>query len=108
MAFISNFYEFWGGTTKKKGSLLQNLRKKRFLLPNPGVTTSILKVSGLKLHSGGTERVTFFGAQSSLGGTRFSFEGAQPRKAYPVTQGLVMSFFWSSPIDVKRLYTELQ
>ena len=42
--------------------------KKQFLLANSGVITSILRVSGLELHFSGTEPVTFFGAQSSLGG----------------------------------------
>ena len=50
--------------------------KKMFLLTNSGVIASILGVSGLEVHSSGTERVTFFGAQTSLGGT-FSFRGAQ-------------------------------
>ena len=35
-AFIANFHNFWGETTKKKGSLLQNLRQKQFLLRNSG------------------------------------------------------------------------
>ena len=64
----ANFHEFRGKTTKK-GSLLQNLQKKQFLLTNSGVITSILGVSDLELHFSGTEPVTFFGAQFSLGGT---------------------------------------
>ena len=43
--------------------------KKQCLLTNSGVTASILGVSGLKLNSSGIELVTFFGAQTSLGGT---------------------------------------
>ena len=35
---------------------------------NSGVITSILGVPGLELHFSGTERVTFFWAQPSLGG----------------------------------------
>ena len=46
--------------------------KKSFLLTNSGVTSSILRVSGLELHSSSTEPVNFFGAQSLFGG------GAQP------------------------------
>ena len=65
----ANFYEFRGETTKKKGSLLQNLRKKQFLLTNSGVITStILGVSGLELHFSDTQPVIFFGAQVLLGG----------------------------------------
>ena len=68
-----------GVEPQKKGSLLQNLQKKKqFLLPNSGVTTSILKVSGLELHSSGTEPVTFFGAQSSLGGHDSLLGGHSP------------------------------
>ena len=43
--------------------------RKIVLLTNSGMITSILGVSGLELHCSGTEPVTFFGAQSSLGGT---------------------------------------
>ena len=43
---------------------------------------SVLRVSVLELHSNGTEPVTFFGAQSSLGGgAQFSIDGARPRNA---------------------------
>ena len=72
----ANFHEFCG-ETKKIRSLLQNLQKRHFLLTNSGVITSILGVSGLKLHSSGNELVTFFGAQSSLWGAQFSFGGVQ-------------------------------
>ena len=66
----ANFYEFWGESTKK-GSLLQNLPIKQFLLTNSGVITSVLGVSGLELHSSGTEpKITFHGAQSSFGRRR--------------------------------------
>ena len=57
----ANFHEFAGETTKK-------FAKKQLLLTNSGVITSILGVSGLELYSSGTKPVTFFGAQSSLGG----------------------------------------
>ena len=40
-----------------------------------GVITSILGVSGLELHFSGTEHVTFFWAQSSLGGNNSCLEG---------------------------------
>ena len=70
----ANFHKLQGETTKK-GSLLQNLQKKQFLLTNSGVITSILGVSGLELHFSGTKPVTFFGAQSSLGGHNFCFVG---------------------------------
>ena len=47
---------------QKKTGLIAKSAKKQFLLTNFGVTTSILGVSGLELHSSGTEPVTFFGA----------------------------------------------
>ena len=53
-----------------------------------GVITSTLGVSGLELHFSGTEPATFFGAQSSLGGTvlvwgaqAMIWGGARPRNA---------------------------
>ena len=49
--------------------------KKLFLLTNSGVTTIILGVSGLELHFSGTKPVTFFVAQSSLGGHNFRLGG---------------------------------
>ena len=70
----ANFYEFRSEITKN-GSLLQNLRKNSSWLTNSRVITSILEVSGLELHSSGTEPVTFFGGQFSLGGAQFSFGG---------------------------------
>ena len=82
----ANFHYFLGEITKKE-SFLQNLQKKQFLLTNSGVTTSILGVLGLELHSSGTEPVTFFGAKSLPGGAQFSFEakavisGARPQNA---------------------------
>ena len=39
------------------------------------MTTSILGVSGLEVHSSGTKPDTFFGAKSSLGRDQFSFGG---------------------------------
>ena len=42
---------------------------------------SILRVSGFELHSSGTEPVTFFGAQSSLGGYNSRLRGARTRNA---------------------------
>ena len=57
----ANFHEFRGEITKEKGSLLQNLQKNSFCLRMLGVITSILGVSGLKLHFSGTEPVSFFG-----------------------------------------------
>ena len=53
-------------------------KKKGFLLTNSGVTTSILRVYGLELHSSGTEPVTFFGAQSSLRGHNSCLGGMAP------------------------------
>ena len=63
---MHKFSQFLGWNHEKKGSLLQNLQKKQLLLTNSGVPISILRVSGLELHSSGTEPVTFLGAQSSL------------------------------------------
>ena len=83
----SIFHDFWGGTTKKKGSLSQNLQKKQFWLTNSRVTTNILRVSSLKLHFSGTELVTFLGHNprlegynSRLGGQGF---GMPPRGVGP-------------------------
>ena len=73
----TNFHDFWGGTTKKM-VFIPKSAKKQFLLKTSGVTTSILKVPGLELYSSGTEPVTFFGAQSSLGDAQFSFGGTAP------------------------------
>ena len=84
----ANFHEFWGETTKRKGSFLQNLQifakfaKKQFLLTNFGVITSILGVSGLELHSSDTEPVTFFGGTTRLGGTTLIW-GVRPWNAPP-------------------------
>ena len=74
----TNFHNFWGETTKKKVFIAKSA-KKQFLLTNSGVTTSILRVPGIELHSSGTEPNTFFGAQSSLWGAQFSFGGTAPK-----------------------------
>ena len=78
--FIANFHEIWGRPKKSSSSqkmykfpripgwTTKKSAKKQFLLTNSEVITSILGVLGLELHSSGTEPVTFFGAQSSLGG----------------------------------------
>ena len=58
---------------QKKRVLITESAKKQFLLTNSEVITSILGVSGLELHSSGNEPVTFFGAQSSLGGIIFAW-----------------------------------
>ena len=69
--------------------------KKLFLLTNYGVTTSILEVSGLELHFSGTAPVTFFGAQSSLGGDNSCLKGTSgdlgeqdPGMPPPIAPGL--------------------
>ena len=69
-----NIHNFWGETTQKR---VFNARsaKKQFLLTNSWMTTSIFVVSGLELHSSGTEPVNFFGAQFLLEGEQFSFGG---------------------------------
>ena len=59
------------------GLFIEKSTKKQFLLTNSGLVTSILKVSGLELHTNRTEPVNFFGAQSSLGRAQFSFGGLQ-------------------------------
>ena len=56
------------GVKTKKKNFTAKFAKERFLLTNSGEMISILEVSGLELHSSGTEPVTFFGAQSSFGG----------------------------------------
>ena len=70
----ANFHELWGETTKKR-VFITKLAKKQSLLTNFGVIISILGVSGLQLHSSGTEPVTFLGAQSSLGRHNSYFGG---------------------------------
>ena len=57
-----------GMKPQKKRFFVTKSAKKQFLLTNFGVITSILGVSGIELHSSGTDPVTFFEAQSSLGG----------------------------------------
>ena len=93
----TNFHDFWGGTTKKM-VFIPKSAKKQFLLKNSGMTTSILRVPGLELYSIGTEPVTFFGAQSSLGGAQFSFGGTAP-ECFPRGARPDEVLFWSSPID---------
>ena len=61
---------------KKKKVCITKSAKKLFLHTNSGVITSILEVSSLEMHSSGTELVTFFGAQSSLGVHNFRLGGA--------------------------------
>ena len=56
------------GRNHKNMRLCYKSAKKQFLLTNSRVITNILGVSGLELHSSGTEPVTFFGTQFSLGG----------------------------------------
>ena len=62
----------------KKRVFITKFAKKQFLLTIYGVITSILGVSGVELHSSGTEPLTFFGAQSSLGGHNSRFGGTAP------------------------------
>ena len=95
----ANFHDFWGGTTKKMVFIAKSA-KKQFLLKNSRVTTSILRVPGLELHSSGTEPVTFFGAQFSLGSAQFSF-GGTALECLPRGAGPDEDLFWSSPIDEK-------
>ena len=64
-----NFYEILCESTK--------ITKKQFFLANSRAVNTNLRVLGLDLPSGSPELVNFFGAQSSLGGAQFSFEGAQ-------------------------------
>ena len=71
---MSNFSQIWGETTKKRVFIAKSAEK-QFLLTNSGEMTSILGVSGLEMHSGGTDPVTFFGAQFSHGAAQFSFGG---------------------------------
>ena len=103
----ANFHKVWGKDQKKKvfiskyaristnsGMKLQKKRvfiaksaRKQFLLTKSGVTTSILGVSGLKLHSSGTEPVTFFGAQFSFGGAQAVIWGFGPGMPPPPGAG---------------------
>ena len=73
----ANFHEFWG-EAQKQTVLVAKSTKKQFLLTNYEVRSSILRVSGLELHSSSTKPVNFFGAQSLLGGSQFLFGGHGP------------------------------
>ena len=68
------------------------------------MTTCILRISGLELHSSGTELITFFGAQSSLVRGTILVWGARPRNASLVAPGLVKSLFWFY-LQTKKEYT---
>ena len=58
--------------------LYNEICEKQFLLTNSGVITRFSGVSGIELHSSGTNKpVTFFGAQSSLGYHNSRLGGAQ-------------------------------
>ena len=77
--FISKYARIFtnsGVKPQKKRIFITKSAKKQCLLTNSGVITSILGVSGLELHFSVTEPVTFFWAQSSLGGHSFVW-GAQ-------------------------------
>ena len=65
--------------------------------------TSILGVSGLKLHSCGTEPVTFFGAQSSLGGHNSRLGGTSSDL---VGHGLGMPPRVAGPVPLKEYSIE--
>ena len=67
------------GRNYKKRVFITKSAKKRFLLTNSGVITSTLGVSGLELHSSGTEPLTL--GTILAWGVQFSFRGAQPRNA---------------------------
>ena len=65
--------------------------------------TSILGVSGLKLDSCGTEPVTFFGAQSSLGGHNSRLGGTSSDL---VGHGLGMPPRVAGPVPLKECSIE--
>ena len=67
----------YGVKPPKQTVFISKSTKKPFLLTISGVTSSILGVSGLELHSSSTEPVNIHGAQSSLEEARFLFGGAQ-------------------------------
>ena len=86
------------GWNHKQNFFITKSAKKQFLLTNSWVITSILGVSGIELHSSGTDPVTFFGAQSSLGehdsrlgGHKQWFWGVQSRNA-TVASGLLQIY----------------
>ena len=86
--------------------------KKPFLLTNSGVTSSILGVSGLKLHSSSTKPVNFLGAQSSLEVAQFSFGGTSsdlgggtaPDCPPPVAPGLRRRLIKASSWEIPFVY----
>ena len=84
------------GWNQKKRVFIAKSAKKQFLLMNSRVITSTLGISGLELHYSGSEPVTFFGSQSSLGdggtilvwrGTSSDLGGSRPGNA-PLAPGL--------------------
>ena len=78
-----------GVKPQKKESLLQKLQKKKqFLHTNCGAITITLGVSGLELHSCGTELVTFFGAQFSFGVAQAVIWGGTAPECPTVAPGL--------------------
>ena len=97
---------------QKKGSLLQNLQKKQFLLTNSGVITSILGDTGLELHFSGTEPATFFGAQSSLGGHSSCLGGTSSDLGNPgpgmpsVASGLLQVYSNLSNCNYNRIFVK--
>ena len=87
---LANFHEFRGKTTKKRIFITKSA-KKQFWPTNSEAITSILGVSGLELHFSGTEPVTFFGAQSSLGGQSSCLRGTA-REFPPGASGLLQVY----------------
>ena len=97
----TNFHDF--GVEPRKKGLYWKSAKKQFLLTNSGVTTSILRVSGLELYSSSTEPVTFFGAKSSLGGGHNSrLGGGTVPECLPRSSAPGEVLFCSLPVDEKR------
>ena len=104
----ANFHEFRGETTKKWVFIIKSA-KKHFFLTNS-------RVSDLELRCSHTELVTFFGAQSSLGGhnscfggTSSDLEGHGPGLP-PVASGLLQVYNLSNcnyRIFVKEILIEI-
>ena len=99
----------FGVKPQKQTVFIAKSTKKQFLFTNSGMITSILVVSGLKLHSSSTELVNFLEAQSSFGGgTSSDLGGTVPDcpPFFPVAPGLLL-MFTTCYVQLYCLFTSL-
>ena len=107
------FHKFWSETSNERVFITKSA-KKQFLLTNSSrVITSISGVSGLELPISGTEPVTFFWAQCSLGGHNSclrgtsSYLGAHGPEMLPVASGLLQNYSNLSNCHYRIFVTEI-